>query len=285
MKKQHRTLVVVLVAVITASVASFGIYRAVLAMPVREVEVAHTQVVVAAQPLTMGTRLLEAHLRVVDWPSRNQVPGAFADPKKLLERGVIAPIAENEPITESKIASLEAGAGLPPVIPEGMRAISVKVNEVVGVAGFVVPGTVVDVLVTVRSADGKQDEPMTRTVVSKVEVLTAGTKFDQEKSKDGEPIASSVVTLAVLPEDAERIALASNEGKITLALRNPLDIDPTATKGIRLAGLMRGTGPEPVVDVMRNRVVARRPAPTPLPPPVYTVEAIRAAKRSSEVVK
>jgi pilus assembly protein CpaB len=285
MKKQHRTLVVVLVAVITASVASFGVYRAVLAMPVREVEVAHTQVVVAAQPLAMGTRLQDAHLRLVDWPSRNPVQGAFADPKKLLERGVIAPIAENEPITESKIASLAAGAGLPPIIPEGMRAISVKVNDVVGVAGFVVPGTLVDVLVTVRAADGKRDEPMTRTVVSKVEVLTAGTKFDQEKSKEGEPIPSSVVTLAVLPEDAERIALASNEGRITLALRNPLDVHATDTKGIKLAGLMRGTGPEPVVDVARNKVVARKPAPTPPSPPVYTVEAIRAAKRSSEVVK
>jgi pilus assembly protein CpaB len=126
---------------------------------------------------------------------------------------------------------------------------------------------------------------MTRTVVSKVEVLTAGTRIDQEKSKDGEPIPTSVVTLAVLPEDAERIALASNEGKITLALRNPLDVHATDTNGVKLAALMRGTGPEPVVDPVRNRVVARKPAPTPPPPPVYTVEAIRAAKRSSEVVK
>jgi pilus assembly protein CpaB len=170
------------------------------------------------------------------------------------------------------------------VIPEGMRAISVRVNEVVGVAGFVVPGTRVDVLVTVRS-EGTNNEPMTRTVVSRVEVLTAGTKFDQEKSRDGEPIPTSVVTLAVLPEDGERIALASNEGKITLALRNPLDVASTETRGVRLAALMRGTGPEPVVDPARNRVVARRPPPTPPPPAVYTVEAIRGAKRSSEVVR
>jgi pilus assembly protein CpaB len=243
------------------------------------------QVVVAAQTITMGTRLHENHLRLVDWPSRNPVPGAFSDPQKLIDRGVIVPIAENEPITANKVASLEAGAGLPPVIPEGMRAISVRVNEVIGVAGFVVPGSLVDVLVTVRTNSGPADEPMTRTVVSKVTVLTAGTRFDQEKSKDGEPIPTSVVTLAVLPDDAERIALAGNEGKITLALRNPLDVDATQTKGIKLAGLMRGTGPEPVVDVVRNKVVAKKPAPTPPPAPVYTVEAIRAAKRSSEVVK
>jgi len=285
MKKQHRTLIVVFVAVLVASVASFTMYQAIQRLGVREVEVAHTQVVVAAQTITMGTRLHENHLRLVDWPSRNPVPGAFSDPQKLIDRGVIVPIAENEPITANKVASLEAGAGLPPVIPEGMRAISVRVNEVIGVAGFVVPGSLVDVLVTVRTNSGPADEPMTRTVVSKVTVLTAGTRFDQEKSKDGEPIPTSVVTLAVLPDDAERIALAGNEGKITLALRNPLDVDATQTKGIKLAGLMRGTGPEPVVDVVRNKVVAKKPVPTPPPAPVYTVEAIRAAKRSSEVVK
>jgi|SoiMethySBSTD1v2_1073268.scaffolds.fasta_scaffold00176_5 pilus assembly protein CpaB len=285
MKTQHRTLTVMLVAVATAALGSYGVYRAVLQMPVREVEVASVQVVVAAQPLAMGTRLHPNHLRVVAWPSRNPVSGAFADPKQLVDRGLIVPINENEPITESKVASLEAGAGLPPVIPEGMRAISVRVNEVIGVAGFVLPGTTVDVLVTVRPTNGPSDEPMTRTVVSRVRVLTAGTKYDQEKSKSGEPIPTSVVTLAVLPEDAERVALASNEGRITLSLRNPLDIASTDTKGVKLNGLMRGAGPEPIVDPARNKVIARKPAPTPPPPSFYTVEAIRAAKRSSEVVK
>jgi pilus assembly protein CpaB len=285
MKKQHRTLIVMLVAVLTAALGSYGVYRAVLQMPVREVEVASVHVVVAAQPLTMGTRLDANHLRVVDWPSRNPVAGAFSDPKELVNRGLISAIAENEPITVTKVASLEAGAGLPPVIPEGMRAISVKVNEVVGVAGFVVPGTIVDVLVTVRESDGKQDQPMTRTVVSKVQVLTAGTKYDQEKSKSGEPIPTSVVTLAVVPEDAERIALAGNEGKITLALRNPLDTLATDTKGVKLPALMRGNNPEPVVDRTLNRVIKKVAPLSPPPQPIYTVETIRAAKRSAEVVK
>jgi pilus assembly protein CpaB len=284
MKKQHRTLIVMAVAVATAALGSYGVYSAVLRMPVREVEVGSVQVVVAAQPLQMGTRLHPNHLRVVAWPSRNPVAGAFADPKQLVDRGVIQPIGENEPITTSKVASLEAGAGLPPVIPEGMRAISVKVNEVVGVAGFVVPGTIVDVLVTVRATSG-QDDPMTRTVVSKVTVLTAGTKYDQEKSKAGEPIPTSVVTLAVLPEDGERITLAQNEGRITLALRNPLDIKATDTKGVKLASLMKGAGPEPVIDRAHNRVIKTVAPPAPPPQPPYTVETIRAAKRGSEVVK
>ena len=286
MKKQHRTLIVMLVAVGTAALGSYGIYRAVLQMPVREVEVASMQVVVAAQPIAMGTRLHQNHLRLVPWPARNPVPGSFGDVKELIDRGVISPVAENEPITMSKVASLEAGAGLPPVIPEGMRAISVRVNEVVGVAGFVVPGTLVDVLVTARSGNGSQDSAMTRTVVSKVTVLTAGTKYDQEKSKSGEPIPTSVVTLAVLPEDGERVALAQNEGKITLALRNPLDSNSTDTKGVRMENLMRGNNPEPVIDRTKNRVI-RVVAPPSAPPaaPVYTVETIRAAKRSAEVVK
>ena len=286
MKKQHRTLIVMLVAVLTAAIGSYGVYRAVLQMPVREVEVASMQVVVAAQSLPMGTRLHPNHLRVVPWPSRNPVAGSFSDVKELVDRGVITPIAENEPITVTKVASLEAGAGLPPVIPEGMRAISVKVNEVVGVAGFVTPGTIVDVLVTARTGGSGTDETMTRTVVSKVKVLTAGTKYDQEKSKVGEPIQTSVVTLAVLPEDGERIALAQNQGTVTLALRNPLDVDPTDTQGVKMQNLMRGKNPEPVIE--KNRVI-RKIVPLPAAPaPVkteYTVETIRAAKRGSEVVK
>ncbi len=285
MKKQHRTLIVMLVAVLTAAIGSYGVYRAVLQMPVREVEVASMQVVVAAQALPMGTRLHPNHLRVVPWPSRNPVAGSFSDVKELVDRGVITPIAENEPITVTKVASLEAGAGLPPVIPQGMRAISVRVNEVVGVAGFVTPGTLVDVLVTARTGTSGTDETMTRTVVSKVTVLTAGTKFDQEKSKAGEPIPTTVVTLAVLPEDGERIALAQNQGQITLALRNPLDVDPTDTQGVKMAALMRGKNPEPVIE--KNRVVRKIVTLPTAPPPVkeYTVETIRAAKRGSEVVK
>jgi len=281
MKRQYRTLIVMVVAVATAALASFAVYRAVQRMPVREVEVASMQVVVAAESLPVGTRLDAKHLKVVAWPSRSPVAGSFSEAAPLLDRGVIAAIAENEPVTASKVASAEEGAGLPPIIPSGMRAISVRVNEVIGVAGFAVPGTRVDVVVTVNNQQG---EPMSRTVVSHVQVLTAGTKFDQQNSKDGKPIPTSVVTLMVLPEDAERIALASNEGKITLALRNPLDIEPTDTKGIRLAALMRGNGPEPVIDQTRHRVVATKPTPASAPPPIYTVEAIRAAKRSSEVV-
>ena len=290
--KQSRTMVVLAVAVVTAGLAAFAVYTAIQNMPVREVEVASTPVVVASKTVPVGTRLTTDDLRVVAWPARSPVPGAYADPKEVIDRGVIETIAENEPITSRKVASRESGAGLPPVIPSGMRAISVRVNEVVGVAGFVLPGTRVDVLVSVDDdGDKAAQEPMARTVVSNVMVLTSGTKYDQEQAKTGTPERATVVTLAVTPEDGERIVLASAEGQISLALRNPLDVDPTDTQGIKLAALMRGgAAPPPVVDVVRRRVVpAPKPAPvaalTPPPAPsIYKVETIRAAKRTEEVV-
>lgn len=285
MKRQHRTLVVMGIAIVTATIASLAVYRAVQRIPVREVEVASMHVVVAAQALPVGTRIDASHVKVVPWPSRSPVPGSHGGPDGIIGRGLIAPIGENEPVTETKLAPIEAGAGLPPSVPVGMRAISVRVNDVIGVAGFVVPGVKVDLLVTVGG--GGKGDAMTRTVVTNARVLAAGTRYDQEKAKDGKPIPTSVVTLMALPEDAERIALATSEGKITLALRNPLDLDATETRGIRLASLMNGTGPEAVVDPRLHRVVSVRRRPV-APPPVaapYTVETIRAAKRSEEVVR
>ena len=288
--KQHRTLIVLAVAVATAGVAAFGVYQAIQRMPARQVEMATVPVVVATRGLALGTRLTTDDLKVVAWPATTPVTGAVADPATLIDRGVIAPIAQNEPVTTTRVAGPEAGAGLPPIIPAGMRAISVRVNEVIGVAGFVLPGTRVDVLVAV-SDDGDESgrqEPMARTVVNNVQVLTAGTRYDQEEAKGGEPVRSTVVTLAVLPADGERIALASAEGQLSLVLRNPLDVDPSDTKGIKMAALMKGTGPEPVLDAPKRRMIpgkkqAAAPAPPP-PPQLYKVEAIRAAKRTEEAV-
>lgn len=285
--KSQRTLIVMAVAIVTASIASYGIYQAIQRMPVRQVEIPGVKVVVASELIPVGTLLTADHLKVVTWPARSPVAGAFSDPKELVDRGVIATLAENEPITASKVAGKEAGGGLPPIIPAGMRAMSVRVNEVIGVAGFVLPGTRVDVLVTVDDpgeANGK--EPMARTVVSNVTVLTAGTRYDQEEARDGQPQRSTVVTVAVLPQDGERLALAASQGQISLVLRNPVDVDTTQTPGIKLTALMRGSGPEPVLDKTQRRMVPAKP-PTPLPivPSVYRVETIRAAKRADEVVR
>ena len=281
MNRKTRTFIVVGLAVALATLASFGVLRAVQRIPVREVPVAHHYAVVADRDLPVGTLLTAEDLKLVAWPDSDPIAGGFSEKEGIVDRGLIVSVLANEPIAENKLAPIEAGAGLTPTIPAGMRAVSVKVNEVIGVAGFTVPGTRVDVVATVN----RNEDSMTRTVVSNVLVLTAGTKYDQEQSRmDGEPIKSTVVTLAVTPSDGERIVLAAAEGRIILALRNPLDLEHAETKGVKLTSLMTGSDPPPVVRVVRGRprVVS---APPPPAPKIYTVEAIRAAERSEEKVR
>jgi pilus assembly protein CpaB len=286
MNRNARLALVLTVALGAAGVASFGVYKVVAAMPVREVEVVSLQTVVAARPIPVGTIVTSDFVKLVPWPARNPIPGSFTKIDAVVNRGAIVELAENEPLTESKLAPLGSGGGLPPTIPEGMRAISVKTNEVIGVAGFVIPGTRVDVLVVVGK--GARDEAISRAVVSNVQVLTAGSRFDQEKAKaEGKPISATVVTLLVTPADAEKISLAANEGQIMLTLRNPLDVAPTSTNGARMANLLATPAPPVVVKRAEGRkVVVEAPAPSLAPvPKIYTVEAIRGAKRTEESVK
>jgi pilus assembly protein CpaB len=286
MNRSTRTLVVVLIAVGVAALASFGVFRAIQRMPVREVEVRSLHQVVAARELAMGALITKDDVKLVPWPASSPVDKGFTTVESVLNRGLIDGVVANEPLTESKLAPLEAGGGLPPTITEGMRALSVKVNEVIGVAGYVVPGTRVDVIVTLAMRGGNS-ESMTRVVVSDVEVLTAGTRMDAAKARDGQPIAANVVTLLVTPDDAERIALAASEGSIMLTLRNPLDRNPTTTQGVRTAALLGAPAPPPVVKSSGTgrRVVARPIAPpAPVEPPPFKVETFRGGKRGEEVV-
>jgi pilus assembly protein CpaB len=286
MDRNKRTALVVGIAVVLAAVASLGMYRIVSRMPAKTAEVTTIDVVVAQHPLKLGTRITADHVKVVQWPANAPVANSFSKIDEVLNRGLISPVEENEPLTSAKLAALEAGAGLPPSIPPGMRALSVKVNEVIGVAGFVVPGTRVDVMVTLPGKTRDEDST-TRVVVSNVQVLTAGTRYDQENAKDGAPIPSTVVTLLVSPGDGEKIALAGSAGQIMLTLRNPLDQDPTATSGVRTNALFGAPAPAPKPPVV-HRGPAKPPAPiiaaTPTPA-VYKVEAFRGAKRSEEIVR
>ena len=277
MSRRTRTLVVLGVAILMAAVASGGMYFAIQRMPIRQVEVPAAYVVVATAPLSMGVRLTKDHLKVVPWPSRSPIEGTFSDIKKVIDRGLVSAVAANEPITEFKLAPLAAGAGLPPAIKPGMRAMSLKVNDVIGVAGFVVPGTRVDVLVTIPL----EKSSVSRTVVSNVQVLTAGTRYDDmEAKKDAKPIKSTVVTLMVSPTDAERIALAANEGQIMLALRNPLDTESVQTPGITTAALMPGQmTPPPVVKA------AGTSRPAAAVPARVMIETIKAGKKEQEFIR
>ena len=292
MNRQTRTFVVVTVATASAALASFGVYKAVASIPERRVEIATKHAVVAASELPLGTMLTRESIKLVDWPEKTPVQGGFDSIEAVVDRGLIASVVANEPITENKLAAREAGAGLPPTITPGMRAISVKVNEVIGVAGFVVPGTRVDVVTVIDPNSQSQEDTISRVVVSNVQVLSAGTRYDQEEPrKDGQAIRSTVVTLMVSPQDAERVALAQAEGQLVLTLRNPLDVEPSNTTGVRKAALFASATPIPDASKPRPSRPATRPAPVvvaspqPAPAQKYTVETIRAAKRSEEVVR
>ncbi len=291
MNRRSRHLVVLTVAVVTAAIASFAVYRSVLVRP-DAAERAPQFVVVAAHSMAIGTELTERDVKRLAWPAGNAVPGAIDDIKSAVGRGLLTAVLENEPITVNKLASMGA-SGLPPAIPPGMRAMSVKVNDVIGVAGFVVPGTRVDVVVTIR----RQTDSMTRTAASNVQVLAAGTRKDQGKPETDTRTAneSTVVTLLVSPADAERIALAQSEGEIMLMLRNPNDNEAVATTGVRTGSLLGGEEATPATTPAPAPAISRpsRPQPIPVPPaPVVDakpadkkIEHIRGMKRTEDVIK
>ena len=283
MNRNARLLIVLLVALAAAGVASFAAYRAIQSIPVREVEVASVQAVVAARPLPVGSLVTKDDVKLVAWPARAVIPGSFTTAESVVNRGLVVAVTENEPITENKLAAAGTGAGLPPTIPQGMRAISLKVNEVIGVAGFVVPGTKVDVIVVLR----RNQDTISRVVLSNIQVLASGTRYDQAKAQqEGNPIPTTVVTMLVTPDDAERLALASAEGSISLVLRNPLDAEPVKTNGVHVASLLGAPAPPPVERVVAGRKVVRAARPAaPEAPKRYIVETIRAAKRSEEAIR
>jgi pilus assembly protein CpaB len=275
-----RIFVVLALAVAAGGTFAFATYRYMQNVPTsRTVTTPTTPVMVAASDLTLGAELRQDDLRAIQWPSESIPAGAFSTPEELVGRGLIQPMTANEPFLPGKLSSKEAGAGLPPIIPEGYRALSVRVNDVVGVAGYVLPGTRVDVVATVNPTQQSTDVT-SKVILTNVQVLAAGTKIEQQE--DNKPVAVSVVTLLVNPDEAERLTLASTEGKIQLALRNPLDKTAPQTAGIRPGALMGTAAPG------TRRVASSRPAAAPVqaaaPAPAPTVEIIRGDKRAQEVV-
>ncbi len=235
---------------------------------------------VAITPLPLGTRLDSTNIRTITWPGDNPIPGMLTTVESATGRALLTPVVTNEMILESKLAPREAGAGLPATIPEGMRAISVAVNEVVGVAGFVTPGTSVDVLVTgmIPGATQSGAQYVTRTILENIRVLAAGQKIEQDK--EGKPQTVPVVTLLVTPKDAGTLAMASTEGKIQLALRNTIDGQTPAPVPVLQATVFGSGAPPPVAPTTTGRrVVAQKPIAAPAP---YTVEIIIGGKRENK---
>jgi pilus assembly protein CpaB len=173
-------------------------------------------VVVAAHDIGVGTKIDDKDIKVVRFPTGDLPPNCFHLKSSVVGRDVVLPIAKGEFVLPSKLAGENAGSGMTPLIPTGMRAVSVRVNEVIGVAGFVLPGTRVDVLLTGNPSGGNDEH--TTTVLENVEVIATG---QLERNPAGEPQTTPVITLLVSPDDAQKLTLASTQGRIQLALRNP----------------------------------------------------------------
>jgi pilus assembly protein CpaB len=283
---RNRIFAVLAIAVLAGGGLAYGTYNMMNNQQVRVVQSKTRPVVVAKTDLSLGAELRMEDLDVVQFPDGQAPDGAFVKREEVVGRGVISSFVKNEPILPAKLASKEAGSGLPPVIPEGMRAVSVRVNEVIGVAGYVLPGTHVDVLATASPTNNPSDTT-SKVVLANVQVLTAGTRIEQNQ-KDGKPVQVTVVTMSVTPEQAERLALASTEGKIQLALRNPLDQTAPATPGIKpavLLGIAKATTPVQTTASARSK--PGQAVTVASPPPVYvpTVEIIRGDKRATETIK
>jgi pilus assembly protein CpaB len=269
---RNRIIVGLAIAIVVGLLFSVYVYRTFQRVTVvRPVET--QRIVVAGRALQVGTRLDASNLQEISWPSDAPLAGSFSRIQDCEGRAVITPVTPNEPILEANLAPKAAGAGLPATIPEGMRAVSVAVNDVVGVAGFVTPGTMVDVLVTGRLPNSNStDNNVTRTILEDVRVLAAGQKIEQDRQ--GKPETVPVITLLVSPEDADKLTMASTEGKIQLALRNTIDTKATSPAPVMQAALFEGPLAPAPAHVFKRSAPAR-----PVP---YEVEVITGAKKETK---
>ncbi len=240
------------------------------------------QVMVAANDLQVGARVEERDIRVISIPSGDMPPGAPRKKADVIGHGVIIPISKGEFILPNRLAGENAGAGLPALIPPGMRAVSVRVNEIVSVAGFVTPGTRVDVLLT--GAPNAAGEQQTTTVLQNVAVLASGHTL--ERTSTGEAQNTAVITLLVTPDDAQRLTLASSEGRIQLSLRNPLDTKQDEVQPSMSRALYRGSAPPstPPTRVVRHTTPSNQAPPVIKTPSGVKVEIYQGDKRTEQEV-
>ena len=234
-------------AFVVAAGASLVLYRVLINRPqTTKANQATAQVALASRDLEVGTVLKEDDVKLAEWPGSMPL-GATARPQDLVGRGVITAIFAKEPIIDSRLAAKGAGGGLAAMIPPGMRAVAVRVNEVVGVAGFVVPGMHVDILISGNSPGASSTiGTQTQTLLQNIEVLSAGQDF--KKDNEGKPVVVQVVNLLVTPVQAEQLSLASNQTTIQLVLRNPLDHDVAKTPGTAMHNLFSNGKPLPLTQ-------------------------------------
>jgi pilus assembly protein CpaB len=272
---RNRMLIGAVVAIVVGIIASRYVYIRLEQASSSAKPVHVDQVVIANAALPIGTRLDASNLRTVNWPTGTEPAGTFKRPEDCYGRALTSAVVANEPIMEAILAPREAGAGLPAAIPLGMRAVSIRVDDVVGVAGFVMPATMVDVQVTgdPSRAGGNSSDTMTRTFLEDIRVLAAGQQVQQDK--DGKPQTVNVVTLLVTPDQADKLTLASNQGRIKLVLRNTIDTKQTNPPPVFQSALFLGDAPVAV------KHTTPKPKAPPAPPP-YTIEVIRGNQTATQ---
>ncbi len=255
------------------------------------------KIAVAKVPIPIGSKIIPEQIMVVQFPKESTPDGAFETPEKLAGRVAVVNIAAREPITESRLAPEGTAAGLSAIIPEGYRAMTVKVDDAAGISGFIMPGALVDVVVVIdpREGSGMQD-PISKIVLQNIKVLANGQNIDKPKD-EREANSVKAVTLQVTPEQAEKLALASSEGKLQLVMRSQIDQSDQQTPGVNKRGLLSGEKATPAPEPgslkseqpkseskpVRRVSVAPKPvqtaAPAPQPTPRTQVEMIEGAKK------
>ena len=247
----RRLLVIVTCALILSMCVSYLVYRVVGAPTSARKAPQAAQIVVATRDLEIGALIRGVDIKTAPWTG-SLPKGAILKLDAVLNRGVASPIYEGEPVTENRLAPQGSGGGLAATIPPGMRACAVKVNDVVGVAGFVVSGMRVDVLITGLPPGGNAlDGPKVRTLLQNIQVLSAGTDF--QKDQAGKPEQAQVVNLLVTPTQAEILSLASNETHIQLVLRNPMDTQVAGPPGTMMSDLFGNSQTRQTVPPRRLR--------------------------------
>lgn len=275
MNKRVQTILVI--AFVVATLCSYLVYKEMVGHMAAS-QPKTTTVVVAADDVKLGGVLKDTDLGTTQ--IEGPIPeGAITNPQQAVGRGVVSDLYKGEPILESRLASPGAGGGLAATIPPGMRACAVKVDEVVGVAGFVTPGMRVDVLISGTPPDQPDSGsgPKVKTLLQNIEVLSAGT--DIQKNGEGKPESAQVVNLLVTPEQAEELSLASSQTHIQLVLRNPLDTQVAQTTGTAVSSLYSGgQAPAP-----KARPVAAAPKPAAKPQDqTYVIQVYNGSKQSEQ---
>lgn len=285
--KPRAVLIVGIIAVVIAVVASVSLYNYLKRQEARVKEaVATERIVVASEEIPMGSAVDTAKVKLVDWPKVSLPIGSFTSAEQVAGRMSIERFVPGEPIVEAKLIPRDGIPGIMPYkIPEGHRAMTVAVDQVAGVAGFLAPGNMVDVVLTVAPTGAQQ--PVSRIIPSlqNIPILAIGQIVEQ---KEGTPVVVPTVTMDVTPQQAEDLAISSTQGRLQLVLRRAGDKEVAKTRGATIRKVMADIQPAAAAPVKRRaprKVAEEKPAPPPPPPPPLTVEMFKGTSKTTEQFK